>query len=195
MEASHRNDIPHTTHEWLNRFCKTSAFKKLQEEYAVNNHVHQIWKDAPYPPTFITTDVVTIQSGHVLLIRRGNYPFKGCYALPGGYLDIEETIEDSALRELREETHLHDHLGEIPPAKLRSMITAKMVFDDVHRDPRGRTISHAFLIRLPDSTSLYKVRGGDDAASAHWVPLSAVRANEMAFDHYAILRTFLGELS
>ena len=126
----------------------------------------------PFPPTpALTTDCVVFdERGYVLLIRRKNEPFGGSYALPGGFVDVGEQVEDACRRELSEETGLQ--VGELRLVG---------VYSDPKRDPRGHTVSAAFLIR-PRST---KAAGGDDAASAAFV--ENWRTQKLAFDHNQIV--------
>lgn len=128
-----------------------------------------------YPRAALTADSVIFgfdgQNLKVLLVQRGVEPYKGKWALPGGFLRMDETIEECAMRELKEETALE-----------QTYMEQFGVFSDVNRDPRGRIITTAFyaLVRLQD------VQGGDDAAEAAWFDLSNVPA--LAFDHDRILR-------
>ena len=136
-----------------------------------------------YPRPAVTADCVVIghaadNSRHVLLIRRGNEPYKGCWALPGGFMDMEETLEQCALRELKEETGLTP-TGDI--TELKS-------FSTVDRDPRGRTITVAFLTEMP----LTEAKGGDDAAEARWFPLD--KLPPLAFDHDEIIKEALARI-
>jgi 8-oxo-dGTP diphosphatase len=126
----------------------------------------------PFPATpALTTDCVVFdERGYVLLIRRGNEPFKGSYALPGGFVDVGERIEDSCQRELSEETGLH--VGEL------RLIG---VYSDPGRDPRGHTCSVAYLSRVGRA----EVTAGDDAATAEWV--ADWRREKLAFDHAQII--------
>jgi bifunctional NMN adenylyltransferase/nudix hydrolase len=121
----------------------------------------------------------------VLLIERKFAPGKGLYALPGGFVDGSETIFDSCIRELREETKL-----KVPEKVLRGSNTYSKVFDAPDRSQRGRTITHAFLFELNDSEPLPRVRGSDDAASASWVSFAEIdRMPECFFeDHYHIIQ-------
>ena len=127
-----------------------------------------------YPRPAVTADCVVITkeaSPKVLLIQRGGEPYKGCWAFPGGFMDMDETTEQCAIRELKEETGLH--IKEV------KQIGA---YSKVNRDPRGRTISVAYLAVIDKPA---QVRGLDDAAKAEWFDLSALP--ELAFDHADIM--------
>ena len=128
-----------------------------------------------YPRPAVTADCVVITKeaeAKVLLIERGGEPFKGCWALPGGFMNMDETTEQCAIRELEEETGLK--IGEV------HQIGA---YSRVDRDPRGRTITVAYLAVVDAPIA---VIGQDDAAKAQWFPLSALP--ELAFDHADIMR-------
>jgi 8-oxo-dGTP diphosphatase len=124
----------------------------------------------PKTPLIAADAVVFDKTGGVLLIRRKNEPFQGQFALPGGFVDIGETTEDAALRELKEETGID---GQSP--KLIG------VYSDPKRDPRGHTVGIAYLI---EAKSL-DVRAGDDAAAAQFV--ADWQHEHLAFDHRAII--------
>lgn len=127
-----------------------------------------------YPHPAVTTDCVVFGFDgvklNVLLIERGGEPYKGCWALPGGFLNIDEDAPDGARRELNEETGL-----------VVKNIEQLAAFTTVDRDPRERVISIAYftLTRISD------VEGGDDAATARWFPIN--RVPQLAFDHRQIL--------
>ncbi len=128
-----------------------------------------------YQRPAVTVDMVVLApagDGHeVLLIKRGDDPFKGQWALPGGFMEIDEELEDAAARELEEETGLKGiALKEIG------------AFGKVGRDPRGRTVSIVYMAVLPSRSD---ARAGDDAAEAAWFPLHA--APSLAFDHNDII--------
>jgi len=159
----------------------------MVDEYKKVIDYKESWKDAPYAPTFVTTDAVITQSGHILLIKRGGFPYKGCWALPGGYLAESVNIEDNMIKELREETCI-----KLPEKVLKGSIKNRKIFDHPDRDPRGRTITHGFHIDLGyPNEKLPRVVGGDDASHAEWVPISEVHSNMMAFDHYHIVKSFI----
>jgi 8-oxo-dGTP diphosphatase len=127
----------------------------------------------PTPKTpLLTTDCVVVDAKRrMLLVRRGHPPFKGKYALPGGFVDIGETVEDACRRELKEETGVKAGRLELLG-----------VYSDPKRDPRGHTCSVAFLARFARATP----KGGDDAAAAEWV--EDWSKLDLAFDHAKILR-------
>ncbi len=120
-----------------------------------------------------TADVVLLAAGHVLLIERGWDPFAGCWALPGGHVDVGETSLAAAVRELEEETGI-----TVPAVDLRQV----GAFDAPVRDPRGRYVSVAYTATLPAPVP---PTAGDDATSARWWPLNALP--DLAFDHADIL--------
>lgn len=171
--------------EWKEK--NPDVAKWLYDEDVENFKYKRLWKDAPYKPTFVTTDAVLTQSGYILLIRRGKFPFKGYWALPGGYLDMRESIVNNMIKELNEETGV-----KVPQKVLHGSVKGVKVFDHVDRDPRGRTITHGFHVDLgyPD-VGLPKVKGGDDAAEAKWFHLSEIKSDMMAFDHYHIIKHFI----
>jgi bifunctional NMN adenylyltransferase/nudix hydrolase len=109
--------------------------------------------------------------------------------MPGGFLNPQERIEDAALRELREETGI-----KVPEPVLRGSIVARDVFDDPNRSERGRTITHCFLLKLRDDTSLPRVRGMDDADKARWCQISDLKPQDFFEDHYHILYNMLARI-
>ena len=162
-----RANVPGPVFDMLDAFRKNSpAFKQLVAEHQFIDTYRAAWADAPYPPTFVTTDAVVVHSGHVLLVRRRAEPGKGLWALPGGFVGQGEGLLDSCLRELREETRL-----KIPVPVLKGSIKGEHVFDHPERSQRGRTITHAYHFEFP-AGELPEVRGGDDADKARWIPVS-----------------------
>ena len=134
-----------------------------------------------YPRPAVTTDCVIFgydgKELKVLLIERGIEPFKGCWAFPGGFLNMDEDALAGARRELKEETGLED-----------AFIEQFHTFSEPGRDPRGRviTIAHHALVKIQE------VEGGDDAAQARWFPIGEVPP--LAFDHDRILRMAMSRL-
>lgn len=146
----------------------------------------------PYKPIFVTVDAVVIQSGHVLVVRRKEFPGQGLLALPGGFVDAEGdlSLEDAVIRELREETRL-----KVPDPVLRGNIQSTRVFDSKYRSSRGRTITNVFHICLPsklngDVLPLPPVKAGSDAKEAFWLELCKAKSEDFFEDHYQILRTY-----
>lgn len=141
--------------------------------------------DDTRPRIDVMVDVVALAmvdgALHVLLVRRGTPPFQGRWALPGGYLEIDEDLAPAAARELGEETGV-----VLRPDDLRQL----GAYGEPGRDPRGRAVSVAFLAELDQDTA---ARGGSDADEARWQPVSRLVGDgsgedSLAFDHAQILR-------
>jgi bifunctional NMN adenylyltransferase/nudix hydrolase len=164
-------DVPTELLPFLDKFSKSKEYKTLVEELDYIRRYHEEWDAAPYPPTFVTTDAVVVQSGHVLLVKRKVAPGKGLWALPGGFVNQYERLEDGMVRELREETKL-----KIAPRTLKKSVEHFQVFDEPNRSLRGRTITNAYLVNLGVAPQLPKVKGDDDAEEARWFPLDLVDA-------------------
>ena len=139
-----------------------------EREYLENYHIEQFFRPS------VSSDIAafTIENTEtenyrkeeerelkILLVKRGQHPFRGYWALPGGFLQEEESIEECALREIREETN-------IQPISMKPI----GVFSECGRDPRGRIISHAFTSIIHDGTR--EAVGGDDASQAEWFAIS-----------------------
>lgn len=136
-----------------------------------------------YPRPSVTTDCLVFSGKGddtmILLIRRGREPFRGMWALPGGFLDMDEELDDCARRELQEETGL-------------TGITLKQLFTvgTIGRDPRGRTITvmyYGFAYHRSE-----KIQAGDDAISAKW--FSVKKLPELAFDHKVVIEKAIADL-
>jgi bifunctional NMN adenylyltransferase/nudix hydrolase len=183
-----RGVVPQTTFDFLTQFKETAEYEQIIREREFVETYKKQYASLPYPPIFSTADAVVIQSGHVLMIKRRAEPGKGLWALPGGYVNAntDKSVEDAAIRELREETKI-----KVPEPVLRGNIVRSKVFDAIDRSPRGRIITHAFHIALPDG-ELPKVKGADDAEKARWVPIAEVKSEECFEDHWEILQHFLG---
>jgi bifunctional NMN adenylyltransferase/nudix hydrolase len=126
-----------------------------------------------------------------LLVKRRVAPGKGLWALPGGFLNQNERLEDGVVRELREETKL-----KLAEGTLRGSIAHFEVFDAPNRSLRGRTITNAFLFALNDKPQLPKVKGADDAEEARWFPLDIVDAmgSVLFEDHKSIIQTMSAKI-
>jgi len=121
----------------------------------------------------LTVDGIVVKNGKILLIRRGKDPFRGAYALPGGFVEYGETVEGAIVREIKEETGLETDVSFLLG-----------VYSDPLRDPRGHTVTVVFVMDF--------VRGelhpGDDAIDAGWFDLDQLP--ELAFDHYQIINDY-----
>lgn len=123
----------------------------------------------------VTVDAAIIRhiddADEVLLIERKHPPYEGCWALPGGFVDMDETLADAAKRELYEETGI-----------VVDIIEQFRTYDAVDRDPRDRTISTVFIGFANEQA---RIKAGDDASSADWFSFDALPA--LAFDHSTII--------
>ena len=132
-----------------------------------------------YPRPAVTVDAILISSQNsVLLIERGREPYRGKWALPGGFIEMDEPLELACQREVEEETGLK--IVELKQFK---------AFGAVGRDPRHRTISVLFYSFLKEEPN---PRAGDDAAKAKWFPID--KLPELAFDHQQILDEFKADI-
>lgn len=133
------------------------------------------YRPAPADRPALSVDVVIFSlrrsALHVLLIRRAAPPFKGKWAIPGGFVEPTESLEEAARRELLEETDLNDVYVE-----------QLYTFGDPKRDPRGRVVTVAYFALVPEDVL---ASAGDDAAEADWYPID--RLPELAFDHADIV--------
>jgi 8-oxo-dGTP diphosphatase len=131
----------------------------------------------PYPRPAVTVDAILFKEGtnELLLIQRKKEPYAGKWALPGGFLEMDELLVDGCRREVEEETGLQ--VKELTQFK---------TYDSIQRDPRGRTISVVFYGIAENG---FPVRGGDDAVAAAWFPVDHLPG--LAFDHSLIISEFM----
>ncbi len=122
----------------------------------------------------LTADAVVVEGDRILLIRRGKDPFKGSYALPGGFVEYGERLEDCVIREVREETGLACEIVRLVG-----------VYSGADRDPRGHFVTAAYHLKPIRG----KLAAGDDAESVEWFPTNDLP--DMAFDHSEIVKDFL----
>ena len=182
------NVLPEPVIDFLEDFSRTKEYQQIiRERRFVENYKKQ-FAGMPYPPTFVTSDAVVFCQGHVLMIGRKAEPGKGLMALPGGFLNAatDKSVLDAAIRELKEETKI-----KVPIPVLKGCVKSEKVFDAIGRSARGRTITHAFNIVLPD-LELPKVKGSDDALWARWIPLADIKSEHCFDDHYDIIMHFVG---
>lgn len=186
--AAIATQVPATTLSFVRSWAQLPCFSALQQEWQDLADERAKWAASPYPPVFVTVDAVVRIGQHVLLIRRGRSPGKGLLALPGGFLEQRETVYQSAVRELQEETGL-----KLLPSEMSASLKAVRVFDHPDRSLRGRVITHAHYFDL-GSRKQPEIVGSDDAAEAAWHPIATLGEMEEQFhdDHFHILDFFLG---
>jgi 8-oxo-dGTP diphosphatase len=119
----------------------------------------------------LVVDILIEEKGKILLVKRKNPPFRGYYAIPGGFVEYGERVEDAARREAKEETGLDVELERITG-----------IYSDPERDPRGHVVSICYLARVVGG----KMKGGSDAEETRWFPLD--KLPKLAFDHERIIR-------
>lgn len=180
--------LPMAVRQYLQAWSLLPCYAALAQEHRAVEAYKASWRGAPHPPIFSTVDAVVKTADHVLLIRRNDFPGKGLWAIPGGFLEPRERLLHGAIRELVEETRL----GVLVPSLVEALV-AVAVFDHPDRSQRGRTITHAHYFDLK-TEQLPAVEGADDAALARWVPLAQLPSMEEQFfeDHFHILDHFLG---
>ncbi len=121
----------------------------------------------------LSVDVMVIEGSKILLVKRGQPPHQGEWALPGGFVEYGETVEAAAKREVQEETGIAISLSAILG-----------VYSVPERDPRGHTVSVVFVGKMIGG----QLQGGDDAADARWYDLDNLREEQLAFDHEMIVQ-------
>jgi bifunctional NMN adenylyltransferase/nudix hydrolase len=170
---------------FLNSWIDTELGRNLAGEHRYLMGEAKRARRYPYKLTFTTADAVVFWRESILLIRRKGELGRGLWALPGGFIDAEkETCYQSAKREAQEETGI----------ELRDewCLTQRGgdVYDDPNRSLRGRTITHAYMFRIPDEIEVPAVHGGDDAGYACWYPLKDIPGLECRLfeDHIDIIR-------
>ncbi|CAN7293167.1 bifunctional nicotinamide-nucleotide adenylyltransferase/Nudix hydroxylase [Acidovorax sp. LjRoot118] len=181
-------EMPASTLDFLESFALTPHFEALQEEWRMLRRYREAWSAAPYPPVFVTVDAVLRCQDHVLLIRRAHAPGKGQLAVPGGFIEQRETVWQSCLRELVEETHC-----KLPEGTMRAALQSVAVFDHPDRSQRGRTLTHAHYFDLGQAP-FPTVQADDDAQQVQWTPIAELAGMEEEFfeDHFHMLDHFLG---
>lgn len=185
--------LPHGTIEYLKHWITLPDYDLMREEYDYAQAEIEKFKWYPYPDSLnvACADNVVVCNGMILLVERKYTPGKGCFALPGGHKDNNETFLNTAIRELKEETKL-----KIPEKVLRGSIKGEKMFDSPSRSfPLTRlTMAYHFEVEPNHDGSLPLVKAADDAKSAKWYPLSFVKENahKMFDDHAFIVNHFTG---
>ncbi len=152
----------------------TEEGNKLIEEYEKYNRVFEYVSKHPYIKPSLTVDAILIENKKILLIKRKRNPFRGMYALPGGFVEHGEKTEEAVVREMREETSLD--------VKVKNLVG---VYSDPARDPRDHTVTIVYEIEKIGGN----LKGGDDASEARFFPIS--KLPPLAFDHEKIISDYL----
>ena len=181
-----QSQLPSAVIRRLVDFLGTSAYETLAFEQAFVFKGKYAWRLAPYEPIFMTADAVLFRGNQVLMVKRGNYPGKGLWALPGGFLEPNETLEAAALRELEEETSLN-----VTAAQLKAALFGSELIDAPFRSSRGRTVTMAFFFSLDEQTSAETKEGGlegdEETQDIAWRDVETLRRDEVFEDHYNII--------
>jgi bifunctional NMN adenylyltransferase/nudix hydrolase len=179
--------VPVAIRQYLKSWSSLPYYAGLAEEHRFVRKYKAAWSRAPYAPIFSTVDAVVTCADNVLLIKRGGFPGKDQWAVPGGFVEQRERLLQSAIRELGEETKL-----AVLASTLEGALVDVRVFDHPDRSQRGRTITHAHYFALMSDT-LPTVEAADDAALVAWVPVADLKGMEEEFyeDHFHILDYFL----
>jgi bifunctional NMN adenylyltransferase/nudix hydrolase len=191
------SNLPAPVYRKLEAYVKTPEFDLLQGEYSHILAEEEIVKNLPYGMTFLTADSVVVQSGHILLVKRAEYPGKGLWALPGVHIGLNETVDEASIRALRDETNLR-----VPVKALKGSLEEVKRFDHPERSLRARltqqnarSITEAFFYRLDSNTPLPKnVKAGKGIEKAWWFSLAeAKQMRPVLFeDHADIIDYFIG---
>ncbi|ARK07511.1 bifunctional NMN adenylyltransferase/nudix hydrolase [Sphingobium phage Lacusarx] len=189
--------IPTGTYLFLREWVQTEDFLRLRDEFVFMREYLAQFPQLPYPRYFTAADACVIQSGHVLLVRRGEKPGAGLWALPGGHVGIDETFKEAAIRELIEETGITSgtgwsDFGPINKDTLRRAIRGEKLLDNPWRSTRKRTISVAYGLHL-EGVELPIVTGHDDAKIARWWPIDEVTREMMFEDHFNVIQHFAND--
>lgn len=180
--------LPPETVTWLRQFGRNEDFIALAHEYHVIARFKSAWANTPYPVIFTTTDALVRYGSEILLITRKNYPGKGLLALPGGFLDKDETLFDGCLRELTEETHL-----DVSTPTLKASLMKQEVFDNPKRSTRGRVVTYCYYFDLSHLPARPDARADDDALSLAWYHIDELDRSQLFEDHYFIIQKLLQE--
>jgi bifunctional NMN adenylyltransferase/nudix hydrolase len=169
--------ITDSVSEFLKEFSETEDFQMLVREREYEENYKKPFSLLPYPPVFVTADAVVFSGNQILLIERANEPGRGLLALPGGFLDAnsDASLQDAMFRELKEETGLE--LTE-------EYIIAINVFDAIDRSSRGRVITMAYTLIVPDMPN---VIASTDAKTVDWYALSGLNRRQFFEDHFEII--------
>lgn len=177
-----KQNLPDASIQFLQQFQKSQHYRTLAQDHQLIINFQKKWQHAPYAPVFVTADAMVLYANHVLLIERSGYG-AGLWALPGGFIDQNESWLDCAVRELAEETTLIID---------KKTLIGSAIFDDPKRSQRGRFISQAFLFDISqDFDAMPAITAQDDAKDAFWLDLDKLTPKLMFEDHYQIIKRLL----
>lgn len=194
IRADHYQMVMKDEKEWLKQFVNMEAFlefsdimsdKPIMNDYKYEQEYEGKWGKGPH----LTVDSAVVQAGYILLIQRGREYGYGRWALPGGFVNPDETTMEASLRELEEETKI-----KVPKKVLRGSLVKSKLYDAPHRSNRSRIVTHTFYYRLTDVGDLPRVKGSDDAMKAKWIPISQFMGQRQVMfeDHYDMITDILG---
>lgn len=189
--------LPKGTELFLRQWIHSPAFIKMQAEFFFNKNEAAKFPPHPYhgegAAFHLTADACMFQAGGVILVRRGDMPGEGLWALPGGHINYLERFEDAAIRELIEETSILELNPELDKQALRQAIRGSKLLDNPWRSTRMRTVGMAYGGILPGSTRLL-LRGADDAKEARFWNIDEITRSMMFEDHFLIIEHFANTL-
>lgn len=182
--------LPKYVQDFMTTFRGTVSHSDLMEDWKFFQKEKQLFDGYPYPETlnFMCSDAVVVCKGHLLLIKRKHAPGKNTWALPGGFKNRDESFEQGAIRELKEETNLR-----IPEKVLTGSIKDCKMFDHPKRNlgiPRV-SMAYYFEVNLNPDGSLPEVRPESDAYEAKWVSLDSALSMNLFEDHLDIIKWFV----
>lgn len=184
------NGIPQSTFRFLNQFELTDEYGLLLDDQKFFDEEKIKFADYPFLDTlnFICADAVVVCMGYILLIKRKHSPGKGAWALPGGFKNNNETLLQTCLRELKEETNIR-----VPYKVLEGSVKGQHMFDHPRRSTGIQRISMAYYIDLEINYdgSLPAIRPASDAYEARWIPLNEALGMNLFEDHSDIIRWFI----
>lgn len=198
FETIEEMKLPKGTEVFLRQWLGTDDFARMQSEFFFN--IEESKKFPPHPyhgegaAFHLTADMCMFQAGGVFLVRRGEMPGKGLWALPGGHINYLERFEDAAIREMVEETSILTLNAGLEIDDLKLAVRGSKLLDNPWRSTRMRTIGMAYGGILP-GTRRHLVRGADDAKEARCWNLDEVTREMMFEDHFLIIQHFANQFN
>lgn len=178
--------LPSTTTLFMVKFHGSEEKARLTAEYESVQKYKKSWEDSPYAPTFVTVDAIVVHRGRVLMIKRKDFPGKGLLALPGGFVNPDETLIDACVRELKEETCI-----DVGHDDLKAFIWGQKTYDDPNRSSIGRTFTHAFLFNINLAPMKPRTKASDDAEEVYWLDIKSLDPRTIHEDHYHIIKDII----